>query len=402
MNTKGRVVILMMDSFGIGGAEDAAQFNDQGADTLGHIAAARGHLHIPNLTQLGLLKAHEASTHQPILAGAPADSQLQIPSKYGFMREVSRGKDTSSGHWEMAGCPVDFEWGYFKPDYPSFPPELVEKICKEAGLSGILGNKAASGTVILDELGEEHIKTGKPICYTSADSVFQIAAHEEHFGLDRLYKLCEIAFKHVAPYNIARVIARPFVGEQKGSFVRTKNRHDYSVKPPHPTILDEVKNAGGQVISVGKISDIFAKQGITKAVKASGLEELWNVTLREAKTAPDFSIVFTNFVDFDMVWGHRRDIEGYAKGLEYFDSRLPELVAQLQENDIVFITADHGCDPTYKGTDHTREHVPVILFGKNVRPQFIGGRATYADIAQTIADYFKLPPLKYGTSFLDK
>lgn len=396
---KGRVVILMMDSFGIGGAEDARNFNDQGADTLGHILNKYPALHIPHLTQLGLLKAHDASIGKtPVTAHA----DFILPSKYGFMCEISRGKDTSSGHWEMAGCPVDFDWGYFKPDYPSFPPELVEKICKEAGLSGILGNKAASGTVILDELGKEHIKTGKPICYTSADSVFQIAAHEEHFGLDRLYKVCEIAFKHLAPYNIARVIARPFVGEQKGSFVRTKNRHDYSVKPPHPTILDEVKNAGGQVISVGKISDIFAKQGITKAVKASGLEELWDVTLREAQTAPDFSLVFTNFVDFDMVWGHRRDIEGYAKGLEYFDSRLPELAAQLQENDIVFITADHGCDPTYKGTDHTREHVPVILFGKNVRPQFIGGRATYADIAQTIADYFKLPPLKYGTSFLDK
>ena len=202
----------------------------------------------------------------------------------------------------------------------------MEKICQEAGLSGILGNKAASGTVIIDELGEEHIKTGKPICYTSADSVFQIAAHEKHFGLDRLYKLCEIAFKQVAPYNIARVIARPFIGEKKGEFVRTKNRHDYSVKPPTLTVLDELKQAGGEVISVGKIADIFAAQGITKAVKASGLEELWDVTLHEASQAPDNSIVFTNFVDFDMVWGHRRDTEGYAKGLEYFDTRLPELL----------------------------------------------------------------------------
>lgn len=400
MTKKGRVVILMMDSFGIGGAEDAAKFSDEGADTLSHIAAARGGLNIPNLTALGLLKAARASTGKEVPTKIQSPAQLTLPAKYGFMREISHGKDTSSGHWEMAGCPVQFDWGYFKPDYPSFPPQLVEKICLAAGIPGILGNKAASGTVIIDELGEEHIKTGKPICYTSADSVFQIAAHETHFGLDKLYQVCEIAFKYVKPYNIARVIARPFVGEKKGEFTRTKNRHDYSVTPPSPTVLDAIKNAGGHVISVGKINDIFAKQGITKAVKASGLEELWNVTLSEAKNAPDFSLVFTNFVDFDMTWGHRRDVEGYAKGLEYFDTRLPELAAQMQEGDIAFITADHGCDPTYKGTDHTREHVPVMMFGKNVRPQFIGGRETYADLGQTIADYFNLPPLPFGKSFL--
>lgn len=402
MTSPKRVVILMLDSVGIGGAEDAAKFGDQGADTLGHITQANGGLKIPNLVALGLDKAAQASTGKlPELGPQPA-AHVTLPSKYGFMREISHGKDTSSGHWEMAGVPVEFEWGYFPPNYPSFPVDLIEKICTEAKLPGILGNKAASGTVILDELGEEHIKTGKPICYTSADSVFQIAAHEEHFGLERLYKVCEIAFKHVKPYNIARVIARPFVGEQKGQFTRTKNRHDYSVTPPKPTVLDRLKEAGGQVISVGKIADIFAHQGITKAVKASGLQELWDTTLREANAAPDFSIVFTNFVDFDMVYGHRRDVKGYAQGLEYFDSRLPELAAQLQEDDIVFITADHGCDPTYKGTDHTREHVPVIMFGKNVHPQFIGGRDTYADIAQTIADYFALAAMPVGKSFLDK
>lgn len=400
MTKKGRVVILMMDSFGIGGAEDAAKFSDDGANTLLHIAAARGGLKIPNLAALGLLKAAQASTGQEVPAGTQPPAPITLPGKYGFMREISRGKDTSSGHWEMAGCPVKFDWGYFKPDYPSFPPELIEKICAEAGLPGILGNKAASGTVIIDELGEEHIKTGKPICYTSADSVFQIAAHETHFGLDKLYHVCEIAFKYVEPYNIARVIARPFVGEKKGEFTRTKNRHDYSVTPPSATVLDAIKNAGGSVIAVGKINDIFAKQGITKAVKASGLEELWNVTLSEAKNAPDFSLVFTNFVDFDMTWGHRRDVEGYAKGLEYFDTRLPELAAQMQEGDITFITADHGCDPTYKGTDHTREHVPVLMFGPGVKAQFIGGRETYADLGQTVADYFNLPPLPFGKSFL--
>ncbi len=395
-----RVVILMLDSVGIGGAEDAAKFGDAGADTLGHIAKANGGLKIPNLVNLGLGKAAQASTGHTLELGPQPVAGLNLPSKYGFMCEISHGKDTSSGHWEMAGAPVLFNWGYFPPNYPSFPTDLVEKICKEANLPGILGNKAASGTQIIEELGEEHIKTGKPICYTSADSVFQIAAHEKYFGLDRLYKLCEIAFKHVAPYKIARVIARPFVGEKLGQFTRTKNRHDYSVKPPQPTVLDAIKNAGGHVISIGKISDIFAGQGITKAVKASGLQELWDVTLREAKNAPDFSLVFTNFVDFDMVYGHRRDVKGYAEGLEYFDLRLPELATQLNENDLVFITADHGCDPTYTGTDHTREHVPVIMFGKNVKAQFIGGRNTYADLGQTVADYFKLPPLNVGKSFL--
>ena len=395
-----RAIILMLDSVGIGGAEDAAKFGDAGADTLGHIARANGGLQIPNLVALGLDKAAQASTGKTLQLGPQPAPQIDLPSKYGFMREISHGKDTSSGHWEMAGAPVLFNWGYFSPNYPSFPADLIEKICTEANLPGILGNKAASGTTIIEELGEQHIKTGKPICYTSADSVFQIAAHEKYFGLERLYKLCEIAFKHVAPYNIARVIARPFVGEKPGQFTRTKNRHDYSVKPPQPTVLDAIKNAGGQVISVGKIADIFAHQGITKAVKASGLQELWDVTLREAKAAPDFSLVFTNFVDFDMVYGHRRDVKGYAQGLEYFDSRLPELAAQLEENDVVFITADHGCDPTYTGTDHTREHVPAILFGKNVSPQFIGGRDTYADLGQTVAAYFNLPPLNVGKSFL--
>ena len=399
MNHK-RAIILMLDSVGIGGAEDAAKFGDAGADTLGHIARANGGLQIPNLVSLGLAKAAQASTGSPLELGPQPAAGVHLPSKYGFMREISHGKDTSSGHWEMAGAPVLFNWGYFPPACPSFPADLVEKICQEAGLPGILGNKAASGTVIIEELGEEHIKTGKPICYTSADSVFQIAAHEEHFGLERLYKLCEIAFKHVAPYNIARVIARPFVGEKKGEFTRTKNRHDYSVKPPQPTVLDALKNAGGHVISVGKIADIFAHQGITKAVKASGLAELWDVTLREAKAAPPSSLVFTNFVDFDMVYGHRRDVKGYAQGLTYFDSRLPELAAQLGEEDVVFVTADHGCDPTYTGTDHTREHVPVLMFGRKVHPQFIGGRDTYADLGQTVAAFLELPPLNVGKSFL--
>ena len=277
---------------------------------------------------------------------------------------------------------------------------MVEAICKESGIDGILGNKAASGTAILDELGEEHIKTGKPIFYTSADSVLQIACHEEHFGLERLYHLCEIAYNAVKPYNIARIIARPFIGEKKGSFVRTKNRHDYSVVPPELTVLNKASSGGHQVLAVGKIRDIYAGSGIDKSYKASGLEELWNVTLDLVKNADDGSLIFTNFVDFDMVYGHRRDVNGYASGLEYFDQRLPEILPLLHDDDIVFITADHGCDPTYKGTDHTREQVPVIMFGKKVQTMNIGARGTYADIAQTICSYYGLEPMKYGKSFL--
>lgn len=393
-----RVIILMMDSFGIGGAPDAENFGDKGANTFLHIAQARKGLNVPNLNRLGLGQAaFEASGEKAPVCG---ETTLNIGSKFGHMREISRGKDTSSGHWEMAGVPVLFDWGYFPKEYPSFPAGLIENIVKKAGIKGILGNKAASGTAILDELGEEHIRTGKPIFYTSADSVLQIAAHEEHFGLQNLYKLCEIAFEEVKPYNIARVIARPFVGEKAGNFVRTKNRHDYSVTPPAPTVLDKLKSAGGTVVSIGKISDIYAGQGITKARKAAGLEELWNVTLEEVKNAPDRSVVFTNFVDFDMAWGHRRDVNGYAEGLEYFDKRLSELIELLQDGDLVFITADHGCDPTYQGTDHTREQVPVLMLGKNVEPENLGQRDTYADIGQTIAKYFNLKPMKYGKSFI--
>lgn len=393
-----RVIILMMDSFGIGGAKDALAFGDEGANTLYNIAKANNGLEIPNLNALGLGKAAFLSSgKEPYIIG---NSSVKIASKYGAMQEISKGKDTSSGHWEMAGVPVLFDWGYFPKEYPSFNGELIASIVKESGINGILGNVAASGTAIIEELGEEHIKTLKPIFYTSADSVMQIAAHEKYFGLDNLYKLCEIAFEKVKPYNIARIIARPFEGEKKGEFKRTKNRHDYSVIPPAPTVLDKLKQSGGEVVSVGKISDIFAGSGITKVVKASGLEELWNVTLNEVKLAKDKTIVFTNFVDFDMTWGHRRDVKGYAQGLEYFDKRLPELVDILQDDDIVFITADHGCDPTYKGTDHTRENVPVLMFGKKITPSELGLRQTYADIGQTIATYFNLEPMNYGKSFL--
>lgn len=395
-----RVIILMMDSFGIGGAHDEDKFDNNGANTFGHIAAHYPNLRISNLHHLGLTEvALAASGEKPALNIQPK-SPFEIGVIKAHMSELSVAKDTTSGHWELAGVPVLEDWGYFKPDYPSFPKDLIKTICEEAKIEGILGNKAASGTEIIQELGEEHIKTGKPIFYTSADSNIQIAAHEEHFGLEKLYKLCEIAYKHVKTYRIARIIARPFVGEIAGQFTRTTNRHDYSVLPFAPTVLDKLKTAGGNVIAIGKITDIYAKQGITKTLHASGLEELWDVTLDEVMNAPENSVIFTNFVDFDMYWGHRRDVDGYAKGLEYFDTRLPEIIPLLRKDDIVFITADHGNDPTYKGTDHTREQVPMLLFGPQIKSSFAGESSTFADIGQTIAQYLKLEPFKYGKSFL--
>jgi len=390
----------MMDSFGIGGAPDAADFGNAGAATLQHTAVANGGLKIPNLLALGLGKAAFGATGETIDYGSQPSAQLNLPSKFGHAKEISRDKDTVSGHWEMAGLPNLNGWGHFKPDYPSFPAELVEKIVTESGIPGILGNKAASGTVIIQELGEEHLQTGKPIFYTSADSNMQIAAHEEKFGLDNLYKLCEIAYKYVQPYNIGRIIARPFVGEKNGSFVRTTNRKDYAAQPFGETLLDRLKSAGAAVIAIGAVNDIYAHRGITRGVHAAKLEQLWDVTLQEIDNAPNFSLVFTNFEDFDMYYGHRRDVKGYAGALEYFDRRLPEIVSRLQNDDIVFITADHGNDPTWEGTDHTREQVPVLMFGKKVKPCDIGQRGTYADIAQTICDYFQLPPMPYGKSFL--
>lgn len=393
-----RAIILMMDSFGVGGAKDARAFGDEGADTFVHIAENYPHFSVPNLEALGLNHASLLATGKeaPLTQG---NAKMNVPAAYGCMEEISAGKDTISGHWEMAGAPVKVDFGHFPLEYPSFPQELVERICQRAGLSGILGNKAASGTVIIQELGEEHLATGKPIFYTSADSNLQIAAHEEKFGLERLYKLCEIAFEEVKPYQIARVIARPFTGEKNGEFVRTKNRHDYALSPIAPTLLDKAKEKGLQVVAIGKISDIYAGSGVTKKVLASGLEELWDKTLEEVKNLDTDGIVFTNFVDFDMTWGHRRDVKGYAEGLMYFDSRLPEILPLLQDDDVVFITADHGCDPTWTGTDHTRECVPVLMFGPKVKPQSLGRRKTYADIAETIAQKFGLTPFHIGTPF---
>lgn len=405
-----RAFIMVLDSFGIGSSKDADKFGDEGSDTLGHIAEAcfrgeadkgrKGPLHLPNLTALGLGKAAEASTGKfpPGL-----DKNADIIGAYAYASELSSGKDTPSGHWEIAGVPVLFDWGYFSDVENSFPQELLDLLVEKANLPGYLGNCHSSGTVILDQLGEEHMKTGKPIFYTSADSVFQIACHEETFGLDRLYELCEIAREALTEggYNIGRVIARPFIGDKPGSFERTGNRHDLAVEPPAPTILKKlVDEQGGEVISVGKIADIYAHVGITKKVKATGLDALFDATVAEMKTAPDNSIVFTNFVDFDSTWGHRRDIPGYAGGLELFDRRLPELMALVKEGDILILTADHGCDPSWRGTEHTREHIPVLIYGPGVKPGDYGYRDTFADIGQTVASYFGLSPMEFGKSIL--
>jgi len=393
-----RAIILMMDSFGIGGAPDAKDFGDEGADTFGHIVDNYPNFRIPNLVKLGLLQAaNEASGKNRQVATDGAD--IDLPSKFGHCIETSSAKDTTSGHWEIAGVPVIEPWGYFKPEYPSFPQELLEKICRRAGLKGFLGNKAASGTVIIQELGEEHIKTGLPIGYTSADSNFQIAAHEKYFGLQKLYDLCQIVYEEVKPYKIARVIARPFVGEKAGEFVRTGNRHDYSVLPPKPTLLDVAKANGHKVIAVGKISDIFAGCGVVEKKLASGHSALWDKTIEAVREAPEGSLIFTNFVDFDMLYGHRRDLVGYAKAVEEFDAMLPHFAKELQDDDVVFIVADHGNDPTAKGSDHTREQIPVIMFGKNVKPQNVGLRKTFSDIGQTVADVLGVK-LENGVSFL--
>ena len=404
-----RAILCVLDSFGIGGAEDAERFGDAGSDTLGHIAeecaAGRGDreglrsgpLSLPNMVRLGLGRAALLSTGRQA-PGLELDGEPQ--GIWGCAAEVSNGKDTPSGHWEIAGVPVRFDWGYFPDTEPTFPEDLVAQAIAQSDIPGILGNKHASGTVIIEELGEEHVRTGKPIFYTSADSVIQIAAHEEHFGLERLYRLCEIVRKIADPYNIGRVIARPFLGSSASDFKRTPNRRDYSVLPPERTLLDRASTAGRQVIGVGKISDIFAHQGVTKVLKGAGNDELFDKTLEAMQIASDGDLVFSNFIDFDSLYGHRRDVPGYAAALEQFDRRLPEMIDAMKDGDLLLLTADHGCDPTWRGTDHTREHVPVIGTGPGLEPRAIGLRDTYADIGETVAAHLGLEPGQHGTSFL--
>ncbi|MCP3967087.1 MAG: phosphopentomutase [Lentisphaerae bacterium] len=414
---KNRVLILLMDSFGIGSSADAEKFGDVGSDTFGHIVEScakgqgnnelrNGPLKLPNLERKGLYLAAEASRNQPLYNHQSIDAS-QVDAAYGYAIETSKGKDTPSGHWEIAGSPVFFDWLYFlrTENGSCFPEKFIQTFIEQAGLKeGILDAGHASGTEVINRLGDEHRQTLKPIIYTSADSVFQIAAHEESFGLERLHEVCKTARRVLDEMgmNIGRVIARPFVGDKNGNYARTGNRHDYSVLPPTKTMLDLIKDTGGTVVSIGKIADIFANQGITRQVKATGLTHLFDRSLAELGEAPDGSLIFTNFVDFDSEYGHRRDIAGYAQALEYFDSRLPEFDAVMRDGDMVVIAADHGCDPTWEGTDHTREHVPFLFWGKSIQPGFVGGRKSFADIGQTIAEFLDIQALDYGTSCLNR
>lgn len=403
-----RAFVIMLDSFGVGFTPDANKYGDEGADTLRHIAqycaehradkinVRSGPLNLPNLTRLGLNGVAKTSQGD-FIPGLDANAAIQ--AVYGCAAELSHGKDTQSGHWEMAGVPVLFDWGYFQPQYPSFPAPLLDELMKKANLPGVLGNKHASGTEIIQEFGKEHQATGRPIVYTSGDSVFQIAAHEESFGLQKLYEVCEITRKLVDAYNIGRVIARPFLGSP-GEYYRTGNRRDYATPPPSPTLLDEIVKAGNEVIAIGKVSDIYAHQGVSHYIKANGNKQLFDELVQQAKTAPDHSLTFVNLVDFDMLYGHRRDVIGYAKALEDLDSWLPAFEQVMRPGDIAILTADHGCDPTWKGSDHTREYVPIIAFGPGIKAAAIGKRESFADIGQTIAKHLGLSSLKYGTAFL--
>ncbi|MBI5448445.1 MAG: phosphopentomutase [Gammaproteobacteria bacterium] len=402
-----RAFILLLDSFGIGASLDAASFGDEGANTFGHIAqaCAEGHadqaglragpLYLPHLNELGLGLAGLASCGQ-VIPGFIHPHTLK--GAYGYGVETSHGKDTPSGHWEIAGLPVRYDWGYFPNSEPCFPDTLITQLIAQAHLPGVLGNKHASGTVIIDELGEAHLRTQKPIVYTSADSVFQIAAHEDAFGLERLYEVCRIARKLVDSYQIGRVIARPFKGEP-GHFFRTGNRKDLATPPHAPTLLDKLVEAHHAVIAVGKVADIFAHRGISTIIKADGNDALFDATLKAMDTAPEGSLTFTNFVDFDSSYGHRRNVAGYAHALEKFDAQLPQFIKKMHPGDLAIITADHGCDPTWPGSDHTREHIPILAFGPSVSPRFIGRRDTFADIGQTLAAHLGIDALDHGVAF---
>lgn len=391
MDSFKRIHVIVMDSVGIGEAPDAAEFDDVGADTLGHIAKSRGGLKLPNIARLGLSHIREIDgverTEHPL-------------AYYGKMQEASRGKDTMTGHWEIMGLYIDTPFRVF-PD--GFPDELITRIESKTGRK-VIGNKPASGTEIMAELGEEQMKTGALIVYTSADSVLQIAAHEEIIPLEELYEICEYCREITRddPYMLGRIIARPFVGEP-GAFTRTANRHDYALKPFGRTTMNELKDQGYDVIALGKISDIYDGEGITKAIRTKsnqdGMDKLVE-TLDESFNG----ISFLNLVDFDALYGHRRDPHGYAEALEAFDARLPEVLDKLPDEDLLIITADHGNDPTYKGTDHTREYVPLLVYS----PRFVNGgaplalRQTFADIGASIAENFKIQMPAYGTSFLQE
>lgn len=383
---KRRVMLIVLDGVGIGALPDAHLFGDEGSNTLGNVAR-RVQLQLPCLGSLGL------GNIAPLEGIAPAAHPL---AAYGKMAERSPGKDTTTGHWEMAGIILDKPF----PVYPNgFPPEVIEEFEKRTGRQ-VLGNKPASGTVIIEELGAEHMATGKPIVYTSADSVFQIAAHEEVIPLEELYRMCRVAREILqGEHAVGRVIARPFIGEP-GNFQRTANRHDYSLVPPSPTMLELVQARGLEVVGVGKISDIYAGRGVTRSLPTKSNMEGVDRTL-EAWRGLEGGLVFTNLVDYDMKYGHRNNVEGFAAALAEFDRRLPELLEVLTEDDLLILTADHGNDPTTPSTDHSREYVPLLIYGKKVRAGVnLGTRSTFADVGATVADYLGAGALPNGESML--
>lgn len=384
-----RVIWMVLDSAGIGELPDAAEYGDEGSNTIGNIAKAVGGLNLPNMERLGLghIDGVEEIKKSSLVDGC-----------YGRFAELSKGKDTTTGHWEMSGIVLEQAF----PTYPKGFPQDVIKAYEELIGTKVIGNKPASGTAILDELGEEHMKTGYPIVYTSADSVFQIAAHEEIIPLEKLYEMCEKARELLrGEHAVARVIARPFLG-QPGSFTRTPNRRDFSLMPIYETVLDKLKEKVINVMAVGKIEDIFCGQGITEAVHTKDNMDGVDKTLEYMKSDKK-GLIFTNLVDFDMKWGHRNDYKAYGEGLEAFDKRLGEILDQMKDSDILFITADHGCDPTTPSTDHSREYVPFLAYGSSLKKNVnLGTRKTFADMGQTIAEIFKLEPIRNGESFLEE
>ena len=382
-----RVLLIVLDGAGIGAMPDAPEWGDAGADTFGHILESRT-VRLPNLQRYGL------GNIRPLQGVEPLD---QLSGSYGRCALRSNGKDTTTGHWEMAGIVLDQAF----PTYPNgFPTVVTDRFIRETSVPGILGNIPASGTEIIKVLGEEHVKTGKPIVYTSADSVFQIAAHEEVIPLERLYEICEIARRILdGEHKVGRVIARPFLGEP-GAFYRTENRHDYAVPPPRENLLPALADEDLDVVCIGKIASIYDSMGVTKDLIAKNNEQSIDQTIKALGDSTR-GLIFSNLVDFDMLYGHRRDTEGYAKALEHFDARLPEIESAMREDDLMIITADHGNDPTFHGTDHTREYAPLLVYGKSSRPGInLGTRSSLADIGQTIAHNFDLR-LSAGESFLE-
>ncbi|HZH90444.1 MAG TPA: phosphopentomutase [Pyrinomonadaceae bacterium] len=384
-----RIVLVVLDSLGMGEMPDAAAWGDAGSDTLGHICASR-EVRLPNLQSLGLGNVRPLANVPPI--ASPRGS-------YGRCALQSNGKDTTTGHWEMAGIILDEAF----PTYPEgFPADVLARFVAEAGVPGVLGNCPASGTEIIKELGAEHVRTGKPIVYTSADSVFQIAAHEEVISVERLYEICLAARRILrGEHEVGRVIARPFTGAP-GAFQRTENRHDYAVPPPRENLLVALSDAGLDVVCIGKIASIYDSLGATQDLKAKNNDQSIDQTMRALADERTRGLIFTNLVDFDMLYGHRRDVEGYARALEHFDARLPEIEAAMGERDLLILTADHGNDPTYRGTDHTREYVPLIVYGRRARAGVnLGTRRSLADMGQTVAENFNLR-LAAGESFLSE